>query len=100
MTHEITPVKTYVTVFIVLLILTATTAAVAYIDLGPFNIYVALTIGIIKAVLVILFFMHVKQSSKLMQVTVGAGFFWLGIMLALTLSDYLSRRWLPPDRGW
>jgi cytochrome c oxidase subunit IV len=97
MTHEITPKKTYVAIFIALLILTVATTLIAYVDLGVFNIYVALTIAIIKAVLVILFFMHVKQSSNLLKVVVGAGFFWLGIMLSLTLTDYLSRYWLPVE---
>ncbi len=95
--HEIIPKKTYFVIWIVLLILTVTTALVAYVDLGVFNIYVALTIAILKSLLVILFFMHVKQSSNLMKVVVAAGFFWFGIMLTLTLTDYLSRYWLPVD---
>jgi cytochrome c oxidase subunit 4 len=100
MTHEITSIKTYFAVFIALLVLTVTTAVVAFVDLGPFNIVVALTIAFIKAVLVILYFMHVKQSSNVVKVTVGAGFFWLAIMITYSLSDYASRFWLPPDRGW
>jgi cytochrome c oxidase subunit 4 len=96
MNHEITPAKTYYLVFVTLLILTFTTARVAYIDLGPFNVYVAMTIAIIKALLVVLFFMHVKQSSHVVKVFVAAGFFWLAIMLSLTLADYLTRGWVPP----
>jgi cytochrome c oxidase subunit 4 len=95
MTHEITPKKTYYLVFITLLILTFTTARIAYIDLGPFNVYVAMTIAIIKALLVILFFMHVKDNTSLLKVFVAAGFFWLAIMLVLTLADYATRSRLP-----
>jgi cytochrome c oxidase subunit 4 len=100
MTHEITSPKTYFAVFIALLVLTVTTAVVAFVDLGPFNILVALTIAFIKAYLVIMYFMHVKQSSNVVKVTVGAGFFWLAIMITYSLSDYASRYWLPPDRAW
>jgi cytochrome c oxidase subunit IV len=100
MTHEITSVKTYFAVFIALLVMTVTTAVVAFVDLGPFNIVVALTIAFIKALLVILYFMHVKQSSNVVKVTVAAGFFWLAIMITYSLSDYASRSWLPPDRAW
>jgi len=98
--HHIVPTKTYYSVFAVLIALTVTTAMVAFVDMGVFNVYVALTIAVIKAVLVILFFMHVKQSTSLTKVYVAAGFFWLVILLTLTLSDYLSRDWLPIDRGW
>lgn len=98
--HHVVPKKTYYGVFAVLIVLTVTTAAVSFVDLGVFNVYVALTIAVIKALLVILYFMHVKQSPSLTKVYVGAGFFWLLILLTLTLSDYLSRGWLPIDRGW
>jgi cytochrome c oxidase subunit 4 len=63
-------------------------------DLGRMNAVVALTIAVIKATLVVLYFMHVRYSSKLTWVFVGAGFFWLAIMVALTLSDYMTRGWL------
>jgi cytochrome c oxidase subunit 4 len=62
-------------------------------DMGIFNPIVALTIACTKAVLVILFFMHVRYSSKLTMVTVAAGFFWLLILITLSLSDYISRDW-------
>jgi cytochrome c oxidase subunit 4 len=100
MTHDAVPKKTYYLVFAALLVLTATTAAVAYVDLGPFNVYVALTIAFIKALLVILFFMHVKQSDRITKVVVGASLFWLTIMIAYSLTDYMSRGWLGIDRGW
>jgi len=62
-------------------------------DMGIFNPIVALTIACTKAVLVILFFMHVRYSSKLTMITVAAGFFWLLILIVLSLSDYISRDW-------
>jgi cytochrome c oxidase subunit 4 len=81
----------YVVIVSILAALTCATWAIAFINLGIFNPVVALTIACIKAVLVILFFMHVRYSSKLTMVTVGAGFFWLLILITLSLSDYLSR---------
>ncbi len=74
-----------------LVIGTVLTWRVAFLDLGIFNPIVALTIACTKAVLVILFFMHVRYSSKLTKVTVAAGVFWLMILITLSLSDYLSR---------
>jgi cytochrome c oxidase subunit 4 len=93
MSIHIVPVKTYIYVFIALLVGTALTAAVAFVDLGPFNGIVALTIAMIKAVLVLLFFMHIKYSSKMTKVTVVSAFFFLMILLALSMTDYISRPW-------
>jgi cytochrome c oxidase subunit 4 len=85
-------VRTYVLVFIGLLVLTATTTAVAFIDLGAdWNTALAIGIAVIKALLVILFFMHVLYSRPLTWVFVGAGFFWLVILFVLTLADYATR---------
>src|SRR5262249_52047054 len=81
----------YGVIICILIGLTVATWLIAFVDLGKWNPVVALTIAVIKAVLVILFFMHVRYSSKLTKVTVGAGFFWLLIMITLSLSDYLSR---------
>ena len=81
----------YVVIICILFALTFATWAIAFVDLGIWNPVVALTIAVIKAVLVILFFMHVRYSSTLTKVTVGAGFFWLLLMITLSLSDYLSR---------
>ena len=87
--------KTYLGVFASLLGLTALTTGVAFVDLGGIgNISVALTIAVIKAVLVMLYFMHLRYSSSLTVVFASAGVFWLGIMLVLTLSDYISRGWV------
>jgi len=81
----------YLVIIGTLMTFTVATWLIAFVNLGIFNPVVALTIAVIKAVLVILFFMHVRYSSKLTMVTVGAGFFWLLIMITLSLSDYLSR---------
>jgi caa(3)-type oxidase, subunit IV len=85
-------VKLYAVIFLALIVLTLTTTGVAFIDLGGgFNVTVALTIAVVKALLVILFFMHVRYSNRLTWVFVGAGFFWLAIMMALTFGDFLTR---------
>jgi cytochrome c oxidase subunit 4 len=100
MSHQVVPVKNYVAVFLALIALTITTVAVSKIELGEFNFIVAITIAVIKAVLVILFFMHVKQSSSMTKLFVGAGFFWMAILFVFVLSDYLSRGWLPIPKWW
>ena|SRR5271165_7089787 len=77
-----------------LLILTATTVGAAFVNLGPFNPIIALLIATIKATLVILFFMHVKGASeKLTGAIVVSGFFFLAILIALSLADYMTRAW-------
>jgi cytochrome c oxidase subunit 4 len=90
--HIVTPV-TYAIVFGALLLGTAITVVAAYIDLGIFNPIVALAIASTKAVIVILFFMHVKYQSKLVKMTVGAGFFTFLVLITMTLTDYISRAW-------
>jgi cytochrome c oxidase subunit 4 len=87
--------KIYFAVFTALVVLTVVTWSVAKLDLQRWNAVVALTIAVIKATLVVLYFMHVRYSSRLTWVFVCAGFFWLLIMVALTLSDYMTRGWLP-----
>jgi cytochrome c oxidase subunit 4 len=83
--------RVYYTIFAALVIGTILTWRIAFIDLGIFNPVVALAIACTKATLVILYFMHVRYSSKLTKLTVAAGFFWLCIMITLSLSDYLTR---------
>ncbi|GJQ20350.1 MAG: oxidase [Bacteroidia bacterium] len=83
--------KVYVAVGLALLALFVLTVGIAYIDLGPFNIVVAMTIATLKALLVVLYFMHVRYSSRVTWVFVSASFFWLVILLVLTLSDYFTR---------
>lgn len=85
--------KVYYAIFGALMVCTALTIGAAKINLGPFNAPVALAIATFKAILVILFFMHVKDSPRLTKVTVFAGFFWLGIMFVLTMGDFLTRIW-------
>ena len=85
----------YLLILAALVIGTCLTWGIAFIDLGIWNPVVALTIAVIKAVLVILFFMHVFYSSKLTKITVAAGFFWLMIMITMSLGDYLTRTFLP-----
>jgi cytochrome c oxidase subunit IV len=94
MTGHIDSVKTYVGVLLALLILTALTTAVAYVDLGPFSVVVALTIAVIKMLFVALFFMHLRHSNQLTKLVVLGGLMWLGILLALTLSDFATRGWI------
>lgn len=90
--HIVTPV-TYTIVFVTLLIFTGLTVLAAYVDMGILNPVVALAIASIKAVIVILFFMHVKYQSKLIKMTVAAGFFTFAALITMTLSDYISRAW-------
>ena len=93
--QHIVPVKVYVGVFLTLLVMTAITTLVSGIDLGPWNTVVALGIAVFKATLVVLFFMHVKYSPRLTAIVIAGGIFWLLILLVLTLSDFMSRAWLP-----
>jgi cytochrome c oxidase subunit IV len=95
MTQHVVPRKIYFAVFAALIVLTATTTAVSFVDLGPWNTVVALGIAFLKATLVVLFFMHVKYSPRLTQITIAGGLFWLAILLVLTLSDFMTRGWLP-----
>ena len=92
-THVL-PLRIYFGVFFALLVLTATTVGVAFIDLGPFNNVVALGVAVLKATLVILFFMHVRYSTRLTGLVVVSGIFWLAIMVGLTFVDYATRGWL------
>ena len=91
-TH-IDSVGTYVKILVALLVATAVTTAVSRLDLGPFNTIVAMAISVAKGALIVLFFMHMRYSKPVIWIFAGAGFFWLGIMLILALSDYLTRGW-------
>ena len=90
--HIVTPVQ-YTMVFATLLLFTGITVGAAYVELGVFNPIVALGIACFKAVVVILFFMHVKYQSRLIKVTVGAGFFTFIVLVTMSLVDYMSRAW-------
>jgi len=92
--HQSSPLTTYVVIWIALLAGTALTVFAAHIDLGPFNAAVALTIATAKALLVVLFFMHLKGSSeKLLKLVVISTVFFLLILLALSMADYGTRLW-------
>ncbi|MGD0401641.1 MAG: cytochrome C oxidase subunit IV family protein [Candidatus Acidiferrales bacterium] len=100
MSEHIVSVKLYLGIFVALLCLTALTTGVAYIDLGAFNTVAALAIAVVKMLLVILFFMHVKYSGRLIQVFILAGALFLAILITLTLADELTRHWSPTPTGW
>jgi len=91
--HHIVGPKTYAIIFITLLTFTGITVAAAFVNLGILNPIVALAIASTKAVIVILFFMHVYHQSKLVKMTVAAGFFTFLILITMTLTDYISRAW-------
>ena len=91
--HHVVRPQTYLLILVALLILTGTTTGVAYLDLGIWNPVVALAIACIKAVLVVLFFMHLRYSSKLLKLTVLSGLFTFLVLITMTLTDYVSRAW-------
>jgi cytochrome c oxidase subunit 4 len=92
MSEHIMSSKFYYTIWIALLCLTVITAAVSFVDLGPFNTIVALVIATIKALLVVLFFMHVKYTSeKLTKIVIVSAIFWLFLLLALSMAYYATR---------
>jgi cytochrome c oxidase subunit IV len=91
MSSTLVPRSTYFAVFAALMVLTATTVGVSFLDLGPFNTVVALAIAVSKMMLVMLFFMHLRSSSRLTWLVVLSGFFFFAILVALSLNDYLTR---------
>ena len=93
MTSHILPKRVYYTIFGILIFCTYLTVQIAFLDLGAMNTVAALAIATFKAAIVVLFFMHVKYSTRLTWAVVIGSVFWLGILLALTLSDYLTRAW-------
>ncbi len=91
--HHIVSPKVYVVILFALLLGTALTVWASFIDLGFWNPIIALAIATTKALLVVLFFMHVKYSTKLTMLTVGSGIFMFLTLISLTLADYFSRAW-------
>jgi cytochrome c oxidase subunit IV len=89
--HHVVPIKVYLAVFSGLMILLAATVAAAYFNLGIFNNIVMLSIALAKALLIVLFFMHVRYSSRLTWVFAGVGFLFLAILIGGTMHDYLTR---------
>jgi cytochrome c oxidase subunit IV len=100
MSHPVVSIRVYVGIFLALIALTVTTVGVSKIDLGEYNFVAAMTIAVVKALLVVLFFMHVRQASAMTKLFVAAGFFWMAILFVFVLSDYLSRGWLPGGKWW
>jgi cytochrome c oxidase subunit 4 len=92
---HLVPVRVYLTIFTLLMILTGVTVGVSFIDLGAWNSVVAIVIAVVKMLLVVLYFMHVRYSKTLTWAVVAGGFFWLLLLLGLTLADYLTR-----GAGW
>lgn len=96
MSEHIVHPRVYIAIFLVLMVGTGLTVLAAYQDFpGPLNAVVALTIAVVKATFVVLYFMHVRYSSRLIWLVIAAALFWLAIMFALTISDYSTRSWLP-----
>ena len=91
---HVSPLSTYLTIFTALMVLSAITVGAAFVNLGSLNPVVALAIAGLKATLVILYFMHVKYSSRLTKLTVVLSLFFVAILFAETLMDYATRGWL------
>jgi cytochrome c oxidase subunit 4 len=100
MEDHIVPKKTYFAIFASLLLLTALTTGMAYVDLGQWNTIVALIIACCKATLVVLFFMHLRWSPRVMRVVLLSALLWLAILISLTTTDFFSRDWTPIPEGW
>lgn len=98
--HHVVPVKIYLAVFSALVFFTLSTVAAAFVDMGPFNNVVMIGIAILKASLVVLFFMHVKYSTRMIPLVAMGGVFFLLILFAITMSDYMSRGWLGAGSAW
>ena len=92
--HHIVPVGVYIIVWLALIVGTVVTWQVALIDLGRWNVIVALTIAVCKASLVVLFFMHVWYSTRLTKMIVIASLFWLILLLFITMADIWTRTWM------
>jgi len=97
MSEHIVQPRIYIIIFLSLMLGTALTVMAAFVDFpGPLNAVVALTIACIKATLVVLFFMHVRYSGRLVWLVIASALLWLAILFAITFSDYWTRHWLPP----
>jgi cytochrome c oxidase subunit 4 len=99
MSEHVTPRRTYFVIWAALLVLTYATVAVSRIDLGRLNSVAALTIAVCKALLVVLYFMHVRYSPRLTKLVVVGGFMWLALLIGLTVADEVTRGWIsmPPN---
>lgn len=93
-TGHVVPTRVYLTVFAALMILLIVTVAVAFVPLGYFNLPIAMAIAIVKAVIIIMYFMEVKYGSKLLWVFVTSSFIFMVFFLVLTMNDYATRHWM------
>jgi cytochrome c oxidase subunit 4 len=101
MSGHVVSLKIYLVIFFTLLALTATTVGVAFVDMGGhLNTVVAISIAVFKAMLVVLYFMHLRYSGHLLKLVAASGLLWLTILLSLTMSDYLTRDWIVQPTGW
>jgi cytochrome c oxidase subunit IV len=98
--HSVPSVRTYVTIWAILTFMTFATYYIAQIDLGEWNIVIALLIAFFKMTLVVLFFMNLKAENPLTKLFACAGFFWLVLLLGQTALDYISRTWMPEGKMW
>jgi cytochrome c oxidase subunit 4 len=94
---HVLPLRTYYIVFVALMVLLVATVVGAYMPLGNFHLATAMTIAIAKAVLIVLYFMHLRYSNKLTAICAVASFVWLTILIAFVMNDYLTRDWLWPS---
>jgi cytochrome c oxidase subunit IV len=94
MNHSHPSAATYFVIYIILLVLMALTVGTAYIELGPWHLIVAMTIAVIKAALILLYFMHLRYSGRAVLVYAFLGFAFLMVLLVLSISDYLTRGWI------
>jgi cytochrome c oxidase subunit 4 len=94
MSGHVAPKNLYYLIFLALMVGTGLTVLVAKFDLGPLNNIVMLSVACAKALLVVLFFMHVRWSTRLTWVVAASGFFWLLILFSITMADYMSRGWI------
>jgi len=93
--HIVSP-RVYIAIFLVLMLGTGLTVVAAFRDFpGPLNAVIALTIAVVKATFVVLYFMHVRYSPRLIWLVIAAALFWMALLFALTISDYSTRSWLP-----
>jgi cytochrome c oxidase subunit IV len=96
MSEHIVQPRVYIAIFLLLMAGTGLTVLAAFRDFpGPLNAVVALTIAVVKATFVVLYFMHVRYSSRLIWLVIAAALFWMALLFALTISDYSTRGWLP-----
>ena len=100
MEGHVVPRSTYFMVFGSLLALTALTTGVAFVDLGPWNTVAALIIACCKATLVVVFFMHLRWSSRLLRMVLPSVLLWLVVLISMTVMDFASRDWTPVPKTW